>query len=1848
MSEQIAGFRLSPQQRRTWLLLRQGGAAASRLVLAVEEDVPAARLRAAVERLAERHEALRATYSRLPGMLVPVQVVRSNGAAPLWRELTLEGDPAVAERRLAELIDDEGRRAFDVETGPAVRATLVGGPNGGRRLVLAFAALCADSRAVDNLAAELGDLCAGRPLEEPVSYLQVAEYQNALLEGEQGEDLRRVWSRRQLAAPPRPRLPFELPGRVDDAPYRPAAAVRAVEPAVAAALGDRARAAGVPLPVLVLACWHALVWRLTGQDEVVLAYLCDGRTHEVFAAAVGLFARWIPVDVRCAPGMAFGELLARVAGGVSEGEEAAEGFLWGIDGEATKGDLWPAVGFAGECWPEAGGGPLRVLRKETAEERCDLLLRLVCRGDAPTVELVYDTGRFVAEDVERVAGCLHRLLAAVAEDPERPIDELPLLAPEDERRLLAGAGAAPPAPAPHAVFHRWFEAQADRSPAAPALAFAEEELSYRQLDERASRLARHLRRLGVGPEAPVLLYMDRSLDLVVALLATLKAGGAYVPLAPGQPQKRLAHVLEDLGGPLVLTHSARRDELPAAARRVVCLDAEAAAIAAHPGGRIDVAVAPENLAYVIFTSGSTGRPKGVMVEHRQLLSYLAAAVARLDFPAAARCATVSTFAADLGNTMVFPALASGGCLHVVDEETASDPEGLARVFERHAVDCLKIVPSHYQALRQELADGGRLVPRRRLVFGGEALPPALAREVCAAAGECAVFNHYGPSETTVGVTTWRVAPAALDPRCRTVPLGRPLGGVAAYVLDDLLAPVPEWVAGELYLGGASVSRGYLGAPAATAERFLPDPFGGRPGARLYRTGDKVQRLPGGELVFLGRVDNQVKFHGFRVELDEVRSALNRHPKVRDSVVAVKQDARGRDVLVAYYVARQEIDAAELRQLLLEAILEETLPSLFVHLKKLPLTLNGKVNHAALPGVEQAQQRRRAYAPPRTPAEELMAQIWSDVLGLERLGREDNFFDLGGHSLLATQLVARVRQAFALELPLRALFETANLGEFTADVERLLAAAPPPAVIGRVPRHRELPLSFAQERLWFMDQLAPGNAAYNVHAAFHLAGPLDAAALARALGRVVARHESLRTSFATVEGRGVQVIAPAAAAPLPRVDLRGLPSARREAEARRLAVAESWRLFDLGRGPLLRALLAQLDLREHVLSLTVHHIAADGWSLGILMRELSHLYAPSTTGEARPLRELPVQYADYAVWQREWLRGETLERQLAYWRARLAGMHDLELPTDRPRPAAPGFAGANHPFRLSAELSAALRGLGRRHRATLFMTLLAAFDVLLSRLTGLEDVVVGTDVAMRERLETEGLIGFFVNNLVLRADLSGDPTFAELLARVRETTLGAYANQEMPLERLVKELRPKRELGQTPLFQVLFAQQSARPPGWALPGIAATPLAGDKVTAKFDLAYFFRESDEGQIVGRWNYRQDLFEEATIATLARHFEKLLGSICADPEAHLSRLEMLTPEERREQTVINEERRSRKLGGLRSARRQTVDLAEIELVKTGFLEGAPGMPLLIEPALDGVELAEWAAGGRDRIDGWLLDHGALLFRGFAAGGVGEFERFARAVTNELYGDYGDLPREEGSDRVYHSTPYPQDKMILFHNESSHLPRWPTRQLFYCVTAAQSGGETPIVDCRRLYCELPPALVARLRERKIMYVRNFTDGLDVSWQHFFRTDDRAAVERKCRDWSMEFEWKPDGLRTRQACDAIVRHPRSGQEVFFNQIQLFHGACMDPEVRRSMLEVFDGKDLPRDLRYGDGSPVEDEVAAEISAAYSRLAVAFPWREGDILLLDNMRVAHARNPFVGPRKIVVAMGDMMGREELPA
>ncbi|HEX9936150.1 MAG TPA: condensation domain-containing protein, partial [Longimicrobium sp.] len=727
----------------------------------------------------------------------------------------------------------------------------------------------------------------------------------------------------------------------------------------------------------------------------------------------------------------------------------------------------------------------------------------------------------------------------------------------------------------------------------------------------------------------------------------------------------------------------------------------------------------------------------------------------------------------------------------------------------------------------------------------------------------------------------------------TVSIGRPIPNARAYVLGPAGQPLPVGAPGELCIGGAGVVRGYLGRPAQTAERFVPDPFATEPGARMYRTGDRARWTFDGKLEFMGRVDDQVKIRGFRIEPGEVEAAIAAYPGVREARVMMREDQPGDKRLVAYVVGGVELDG--LRAHLRGSLPEYMVPQAIVALDRLPVNANGKVDRKALPVPEYAAGADR-YVAPRTPVEEVLAEIWAEVLRLERVGVEESFFDLGGHSLLGTRVVSRVRGVFGVELPLRALFERPTVAELAGRVEEMRRAGLPvlPPVVP-TERTGALPLSFAQERLWFIDRLEPGSAVYNIPMARRLVGALDEAVLERSLGEIVRRHEALRTVFAEVDGSPVQVIAPFAGFALPVEDLSELGEADREAAVRRRAGEEAGRAFDLAAGPLFRAALLRLGAEEHVLLLSMHHSVSDGWSMGVLWRELSALYAAYREGRESPLPELAVQYADYAVWQREQLAGEVLDRQLSYWRERLANAPALlELPTDHPRPPAQTHRGASVPVELSLELLERLQRLGRSEGATLYLTLLSAFGVLLSKYSGSDDVVVGSPIAGRTRAEVEELIGFFINTLVLRTDLSGDPSFREVLGRVREATLGAYEHQEVPFEKLVAELQPERSLSHSPLFQVLFALQNVEGGGSALPGLEASGAGPAVEIAKFDLSLTLWTTVHG-LRGVLNYSTDLFERGTAERMLGHLARVLEQVAADADVRLSRLKLLGKAER-----------------------------------------------------------------------------------------------------------------------------------------------------------------------------------------------------------------------------------------------------------------------------------------------------------------------------------------------------------------
>ncbi|BAZ54102.1 condensation domain-containing protein [Nostoc sp. NIES-4103] len=912
--------------------------------------------------------------------------------------------------------------------------------------------------------------------------------------------------------------------------------------------------------------------------------------------------------------------------------------------------------------------------------------------------------------------------------------------------------------------------------------------------------------------------------------------------------------------------------------------------------------------------------------------------------------------------------------------------------------------------------------------------------------------------------------------------------------------------------------------------------------------------------------------------------------------------------------------------LLEKIADEQIPRIRPRLTKEQKSLN------------------KAISAPQTPIEEILSKIWAEILGVEQIDIHDNFFELGGHSLLATQVISQVRQVFQLELPLGQLFDAPTIAGLAKRIENAQQIKPHITVNSLVCVNRtdKLPLSFAQERLWFLAQLQPDDATYNELFALRLVGSLNIEALEQSLNEIVRRHEALRTSFYTDEnGQPFQAIASTLNIKLSVIDLSHLSVNEQDTEVQRLINQEYQNPFDLSQVPLLRCTLLQAHDQEHIVLFSIHHIVSDGWSMGVFVRELAALYTAFAAGKPAFLPALPIQYADFAVWQRQHLQGERREALLNYWKQQLANLPVLQLPTTRPSAEVKTNQGAIHSFVIPASVVQEMRSLSGQAGVTLFMTLLASFKILLQRYTNQDDIVVGTDVANRNQAEIEQLIGFFINLLVLRTDLSGNPTFLELLQRVRTQTLAAYAHQDLPFDELVRKLQPERHLSNTvPLFQVLFVLQNTPTPTLELPGLTLNLLEIEARNARFDLALFVTETEQG-IEGKWQYKADLFAKDTITRLTSHWQTLINSIVNQPQSHINTLEMLTEAEKLQKNMQQQERKATKRQKFLSITPKAVSLSGEQLIKTDYLQAGQEFPLVIQPNIAEVDLISWAENNREYLETELLKHGAILFRGFNVKSVSEFETFAQTICSNLFAEYGDLPRTGEGGKVYGSTPYPADKAILFHNESSHLHCFPLKIWFYCVQAAAEGGETPIVDCRKAYQLLSPQLREKLATKQLMYVRNFAEGLDVTWQNFFQTTDKIEVENYCNQAGIDFEWYDNnGLVTRQIRPALAIHPKTGESVFFNQIQLHHISYLDTDVRESLLSIFGESKLPRNVYFGDGTAIVEEEIAEINVVYQESHISFPWQKGDIIMLDNMLAAHGRSPFVGQRKIVVAMGEM--------
>ncbi|ABN94464.1 syringomycin synthetase [Burkholderia pseudomallei BPC006] len=1465
----------------------------------------------ALQQMIDRHDILRTGFF-WEGLEQPVQVVQRRATLPV-SVVELDAREGDIVRQLEARFDSRGYR-MDVSRAPLmhVHAACDGEHERWVARVL-FHHLSIDHTTLERVIEEARAIGQGRAedLPRPVPFRNfVAQARLGVSEADH-----EAYFRAKLGDIDEPTAPFGLLSVQGDG-REIAEAARRLKPELSGALRGHARRLGVSAASMMHVAWGLVLSRTTGRQDVVFGTVLFGRMQGGAQSdrALGLFINTLPVRMRVA----------------QTGVEASVKETHAQLAELMRHEHAPLV-LAQRCSGVPAQTPLftsllnyRYSKPKVAAAHIADGVELLDgheRTSYPLSMTVDDHERdftIVAKVCERIGPqrvcelmelALEQLTRALSANPGGELAELDVLPAAERTQVLHGWNETGRAYARDACLHQLFEAQVSRTPEAAAVICGDETLSYTDLDARANRLAHYLRGQGVGPDTRVGLALGRGVEMMTGLLAILKAGGAYVPLDPGYASERLRAILDDSRPAIVLADAAGRTALDALAGAppIADLHADASRWSALPSTppRVE-GLTPRHLAYVIYTSGSTGQPKGVMVEHASVVNLWRAldeAIYRAH-PSARRVSLNASIAFD-SLVKQWVQLLSGRTLVVVPEPVRFDGRRLLDAIGRDRIDVFDCTPSQLALIEGARGPEDEAYPQVTLV-GGEAIGKGMWSELASASSRT-YYNVYGPTECTVDATLARIT-AEHAPH-----IGGPLANVRAYVLNERLSPAPVGVRGELYIGGAGVARGYLNRPELTRERFIDDPFVA--GGRLYRTGDLARWRTDGSLEYLGRNDFQVKIRGFRIELGEIEAQLAKVTGVREVVVLARDSAADTDQnadlnasatanssekrLVAYYTG--DADVVALRAQAAQHLPSYMVPSAYVRLDAWPLTPNGKLDRRALPAPADDAYARAEYEAPQGAKEEALAAIWRELLHVERVSRHDNFFELGGHSLLAVQLVSRLRQALSVEVALSTVFDAPVLSALAERLEAGNTEVLPP--IPLAPRDGRIALSLAQQRLWFLTQLEGVSEAYHMSGAVRLDGPLNREVLQRALNRIVMRHEALRTCFVREEGEPIQVIQPHADLTVSYHDLREAESIRHEAgnreqRAKDLSQAHASAPFDLSRDLPVRVLLLQLADEAHVVQVVMHHIASDGWSVGVFLQELSALYGSFIAEQGDPLAPLPLQYADYAAWQRRWLASGQLEKQGAFWQTNLSGAPTLlELPTDRPRPPKQSHAGASVEVKLGAALSERVKRLSQRHGVTPYMTLLSSWAAALSRLSGQEEVVIGSPVAGRNRTEVEPLIGFFVNTLALRLDLSSEPTVGELLKRTKAQVLSAQAHQDLPFDQVVERVKPPRSTAHPPLFQVMFVWQNMPAGELTIPGLTIRAVETPLQTAQFELTLSLREAGD-DIVGHLNYASALFDESTVRRYVTYWCRLLEGMTAGPaNVSVARLPLLDEAERKQ---------------------------------------------------------------------------------------------------------------------------------------------------------------------------------------------------------------------------------------------------------------------------------------------------------------------------------------------------------------
>ncbi|MCZ8026599.1 MAG: amino acid adenylation domain-containing protein, partial [Microcystis sp. LE19-10.1B] len=1481
------------------------------LALRLEGNLNSEILIQSLEEICDRHEALRTNFITVDG--IPTQVIQARNWTVTVVDLQhLSGsEQAIASQELAQ---NQAIQPFDLAGEPLIRITLVVLSETEHLLLVCMHHIVSDGWSMGVFLQELTALYNAyiQGLSSPLNPLSIQYgdftlWQRQWLQGEVLQQQLDYWQKQLAGAPALLSLPTDRP-RPNQQSFAGGHLPFSLSWELTEKLTQLTQEQGVTLFMTLLTAYAVLLYRYTEQEDILIGTPIANRNRSEIEGLIGFFVNTLVLRIDLSGKPNFNQLLGRVREMAMDAYAHQDlPFEMLVEVLQPERDLSHAplfqVDFLLQNSPpsplELTGLTATPLTTENDTAKFDLTLAMENTGAELKGVWEYNTDLFDRSTIERLTGNFITLLEALVVNPQQPIFQLPLLTEVEAKELLKDWNATEKAYPFHQCVHHLFEEQAARTPAAVAVVFEGQELTYQQLNIQANQLAHYLQSLGVNSEVLVGIYLERSLLVIVGLLAVLKAGGAYIPLDPDYPQQRLTYMAEDAQISLLLTQESLLDSLPAEDVGVIVLDKLAEILTVQSPENSLSEVAPENLLCLLYTSGSTGKPKGVMLTHAALVNHSWGISEVFGLTESDRVLQFASFGFDVAAEEIFPTWLKGGTVVLRPGQMFPTLTDFADFIEQESLTVLNITPAYWHEWALAVSQSLATVPSslRVVAVGGDAVLPETVniwRQMVGKRVQC--INVYGPTEASVTAIVHDLLDYQSE-KINSVLIGRPIANTKAYILDQNLQPVPIGVKGELHLCGVRLARGYLNRPELTAEKFIDNPFAHSPFNRLYKTGDLARYLPDGNIECFGRIDNQVKIRGFRIELGEIEAVLNQNIDVQTSCVIIREDTPGDKYLVAYIVAHYERIPmiSELRQFLSSKLPLYMVPQAFVFLESLPLTTNRKVDRRALPAPDKIGNRRDQYVAPRNGIEEMLVQIWTEILKIEQVGIYDNFFEIGGHSLLATQLVSRIRSLFKIELPLRSLFGAATVAELAHLIGQLqqqnLTLTVPP-ILPRT-KDTELPLSFAQQRLWFLDQLQPNSALYNIPMVLYFRGNLNQKALEQSLREICNRHEVLRTNFVTIDGQPTQIIQTTRET-ISVVDLQDLPIHEQEEKTEQLKQKQATQTFDLAKESLIRITLVVLSETEHLLLVCMHHIISDGWSIEVFIHELTSLYNAYTQNHPANLAPLPIQYADFALWQKQWLQGDVLQSQLNYWQNQLTAAPPLlSLPTDHPRPAVQSFVGTQQEFSLSPKLSQALTELSRQQGVTLFMTLLAAFDALLYRYTGSSDILVGTPIANRNRGEIEGLIGFFVNTLVMRTDLSDNPSFSQLLTRVREVTMDAYAHQDLPFEMLVEALQPERDLSHTPLFQVAFVLQNTPKSEIAMTGLTVTDLPPENTTAKFDLTLAMVNTDDG-LKGVWEYNTDLFESSTIERLSGHFLNLLGGIAANPQARISQLPLLTESE------------------------------------------------------------------------------------------------------------------------------------------------------------------------------------------------------------------------------------------------------------------------------------------------------------------------------------------------------------------